>query len=502
MRDLFSAVDDDRPDEGAQRRVLTVGELNGCIEDALKAAFPAAVWVRGEVQRLNRNRSGHIYFELHGADGSGIDQIRVAALKWDRDRFGLERYFDGSDPVLRIQDSMEICLQARLSYHPKWGLSLQLVGVDTATTLGQLEARRRRTLAWLESEGLLDRNARLLVPDLPLHVGLITSAGSAAEADFLRTLRDSGYGFRVERADCRMTGEQMVGQVVGAVGALGRSDVDVIVLTRGGGSKADLSWFDDAKICAAVAACPIPVITAIGHEIDQSLTDLVAHHHCKTPTAAASDVVERVAETEDRLEDTAAAVAAVAVGVLAAAREALTSRARALSGAVTARVRGEAADLVRIREGVSREARRRLGAERAVLDGHGPRLAVVAKRRLAGERRDLDHRLERLAPSRLLAGWPRRVQALDGLADRLARRTDALIVERKRRLDHLTEKAALLDPVRLLARGYSLTTTADGRLIRSAKDLAAGDRLTTRLRDGRIESIVERTSSTDDNGGT
>ncbi len=493
MGDLFSNLNATQPDDAVGRRVLTVGELNACVEAALQAAFPAAIWVRGEVQRLNHNRSGHIYFELHGADGSGIDQIRVAALKWDRDRFGLERYFDGSDPVLRIQDSMEICLQARLNYHPKWGLSLQLVGVDTTTTLGQLEARRRRTLAWLEQEGLLARNARIPLPDLPLNIGLITSAGSAAEADFLRTLHDSGYGFRVERADCRMMGERMVAQVVAAVSALGRSKVDVIVLTRGGGSKADLSWFDDVKICAAVAACPKPVVTAIGHEIDQSLTDLVAHHHCKTPTAAAADVVERVVAAEDRLERAATGTISAAGDVLDEARRSITVSARALSSNVTARVRGEAAALIRIRDGVSREVRRRLAAETANLDAGGPRLVASVRRRLAGERRELSGRAVRLAPERLLARWPRHRQEIANLTMRLERRCGAFTADRRRRLDHLAEKASLLDPARLLARGYSLTLDSDGRLVRSVAALGPGDMIRTRVHDGVIDSIVDHT---------
>ncbi len=490
MRDLFSQP---VPDQQPERRILTVGELNQAIETALRDAFRGAVWVRGEVQRLNRNRSGHIYFELHGADGSGIDQVRVAALKWDRDRFGLDRWFDGSDPDLCIRDNLEVCLQGRVTYHPKWGLSLQLVGVDAEATLGQLEARRRRTLAWLKEQGLLERNAALAIPDLPLRVGLVTSDGSAAEADFLRTLRDSGYAFTVQRADCRMTGDQMAVQVSTAVTALGRADVDVVVVTRGGGAKADLAWFDHPEVCAAVARCARPVITAIGHEIDQSLTDVVAHHHCKTPTAAAGDLVERVAVAERRLERAAEGVVGAAVDLLDDARDRLWSAARSLRGAVTARVRGEAVALVRLREGVSREVRRRLGAERASLADRPARVAAATRRRLERERRDMERRAAGLSVERLLARWPRRTERLDTAAARLGRLATSSLATRGRTLDHLEEKARLLDPARLLDRGFSLTTDVDGRIVRSAVGVGDGDRLVTRLRDGAIESIVERT---------
>jgi len=488
VRDLFDHSPTPALDE---RRVLTVGELNAAIEDALRGAFPTAVWVRGEIQRLV-NRNGNIYFELHGADGGGVDQLQVKALKWDRAKFGLDRYFDGSDPDLRLRDSMEACLQVRVDYHRKWGLSLQLVGVDTTYTLGQLEARRRRTLAWLQAEGLLELNKARPLADLPLRVGLVTSADSAAARDFLTGLRDSGYAFGVRLADCRMMGDAMVAQVAGAVTALGRADVDVVVVTRGGGARADLSWFDHPEVCAAIARCGRPVLTAIGHEIDQSLADLVAHHHLKTPTAAAQHLVDRVAEQEQRLERAAAAVGRAATDAVHRAGTDLSAAARRLGVAVGARVRGEAVLLAHLRAGVAREARRRLREVDRALAAAAPRLAGAARRRAAAARRDLDAQAARLAAPRVLAAWPRRREALDRAAARLARRLPRLLAERARRLAHLEEKARLLDPERLLARGYSLTLDAEGRLLRSAAAAPAGARIVTRLRDGRLTSIVER----------
>jgi len=493
VRDLFSQPE---PPQQDARRVLTVGELNEAIEDALRGAFPAAVWVRGEIQRLV-NRNGNIYFELHGSDGGSVDLLQVKALKWDRAKFGLDRYFDGSDPDLRLRDSMEACLQVRVDYHRKWGMSLQLVGVDTTYTLGQLEARRRRTLAWLQAEGLLELNKTRPLPELPLRVGLVTSADSAAAKDFLTGLRDSGYAFQVRLADCRMMGDGMVAQVTAAVTALGRSAVDVVVVTRGGGSRADLSWFDHPDVCAAVARCGRPVLTAIGHEIDQSLADLVAHHHLKTPTAAAQDLADRVGAAELRLERAAAATArAAAAGVRAAALD-LGAATRRLNVAVAARVRGEAAQLEHLRTGVAREARRRLAAADRDLAAAAPRLAAATRRRAAAAGRELDALAWRLQPGRLLSAWPRRRDGLDRAAARLARRLPGLLAERARRLEHLEEKARLLDPARLLARGYSLTLDANGRLLRSAAQARPGGRLTTRLADGRIESIVENVDPDD-----
>ncbi|MBC8425936.1 exodeoxyribonuclease VII large subunit [bacterium] len=470
MNDLFSGGETER------RRVLTVPELNEEIRAALTGAFPAALWVRGEVQRLpvDAARRKHVYFELHGTGRDAAVSIPVALLEWDRRRYGLQRYLDGSDPDFRLADKLEVCLQCVVDFYPPFGkLQLKLVGVDTTFTLGQLEARRRRVMAHLKEHGLLDLNGRLDLPRLPLHVGLVTSAGSAAERDFLVGLRESGYGFRVRRADCRMMGEAMVPQVTGALAGLARAGVDVIVLTRGGGSRADLSWFDHQAVAEAIARCSVPVITAIGHEIDRSIADAVAHHACKTPTAAAQDLAGRLDAAAREVAALATGLHAVATSLLEGRRRALRDAASRLRLAVAARVNAGGLGLVRRRERVLALARLRL--ERA----------AERRRRAAGG----------LAPAarRLCAEASRRcVSAAADLPVAAAARLAAAVQS----LEHLGEKAALLDPERLLARGYSLTMGPDGNVLSRAGDARPGDRLTTRLRGGRIESIVDEVDTT------
>jgi len=470
MRDLFT------PDDADERRVFSVPELNEEIRAALQDAFPAAVWVRGEVQRLpaDADRRKHVYFELHGTGREAAVSIPVALLDWDRRRYGLQRYLDGSDPAFRLADKLEVCLQCVVDFYPPFGkLQLKLVGVDTSFTLGQLEARRRRVLAHLEAQGLLELNGRLALPRLPLDLGLVTSAGSAAERDVLAALGESGYGFRVTRADCRMMGESMVGQVTGALAGLARADVDVIVVARGGGSRADLSWFDHQDVAEGIARCPVPVITAIGHEIDRSIADVVAHHACKTPTAAAGDLVDRVAAAERDLAALADAVAGSATARLERRRRHLNDTGTRLRLAVAARVHAGGVSLMRSRDGVLA-------------------LARLALQRAAGRRR---RAAERLAPAArgVRAAGARRC---DALAASLPRAASARLADAAQRLSHLGEKAALLDPERLFARGYSLTLGPDGRVLRDADAVRRGDRLTTRLRGGRIESIVDEIDKT------
>ena len=485
-------IDEPQQPSRPERRVFTVGELNRAIQAALQASFPGTVWVRGEVQRLSRNRSGHIYFELHGEEGGNTLQIKVAALKWDRRRHGLDRWFDGTDPDLQIRDKIEVCLEGVVDFYPNFGsLSLKMVGVDKAFTLGQLEAKRREVLAWLKAENLLERNATIPMSELPLRVGLVTSAGSAAEHDFLAGLQDAPYGFRVARADCRMMGEAMVPQVTAAIRGLAAADVDVIVVTRGGGSRADLSWFDHRDVAAAVALCPVPVVAAIGHEIDRSITDVVAHASCKTPTAAAQLLVDRVAAADARVVDAAERLAAEALRISGDARGRLRDVAARLQPGVERRVHGWRLALQQRRDRALALADRTLRAAGAADRERRRRLAAGADRLLRENRDALARDERRLDPARLLARWPRRRAEIEAYGQRIVRQSARAAATAARRLDGLEDKIRLLDPRRLLARGWTLTLDVDGKAVSTVAGLEPGSRLTTRFRDGAARSVVE-----------
>ncbi len=455
------------------RRVLTVRQLNEAIKAAMQEAFPDPVWVKGEVQRLpgDAARRNHVYFELHeaGENGAARYQIPTAILQWDRSRFGLGRFLDGSDPAFQLQNELEVCLLCRIDFYPPFGkTSLKVVGIDPEFSLGQLEAQRRRVLAWLEQEGLLRLNAARPLPDLPLRVGLITSRGSAAEQDFRTGLEASGYDFGVLLADCRVQGEQAAPQIIAALKHLAPQDLDVVVITRGGGSRADLSWFDQAPLCEAVARCPLPVVTAIGHEIDTSLVDLCAHTRGKTPTAAAELLVERVREQDRRLEEAARRLQDLAARRLREAEQRLEVIRRVAPAIESWRDRSH----------------HRLHSLSTGLALHTGPLVDRHQRRLQGAASRVTARVERrVAAARDKAGY---------LAGRVAREALRAADAPRPRLDLLGEKVRLLDPARLLERGFTLTLDARGRVLRRAADAAPGRTLRTRFADGEVTSVETR----------
>lgn len=455
-----------------RRDILTVRELNERISAAVKASFPATVWVRGEVQRLPADaaRRSHVYFELHetGTSGAAEYQIPAAIMGWDRQTFDLGRFLDGSDPDLQLANKLEVCLEAQVDFYAKFGkLSLKVVGVDKSYALGKLEARRRAVLAFLEKEGLLETNKGVPLPELPLRVGLITAAGSAAERDFLTGLAQSGWAFRVERVEAKMQGERVQAEVVAGLSRLADAGVQVIVITRGGGSRADLSWFDQQDLAVAIARCPLPVVTAIGHEIDTSIADLVAHTRCKTPTAAAELLVGRIDDAAARVDDGCGRLLRVGEELLAAAARRLEV-VRQLGAAVergmlAARLRTQQAG-GRLQQAVGRRLTRanaRLAARAAGLD-------AAAMGRGNRERRRLDEHAARLS-----RGAPRALR------------------RRAVRLDALGKQAELLDPARLLARGYSITLGPDGNALVRAADVTAGTTVNTRLAEGELRSVVQ-----------
>ena len=500
MRDLFSSPEADEPAgpaAGSDRYVYSVGELNREIQSALQGAFPGAIWVRGEVQRLPQDaaRRKHTYFELHGKAGGSAVSIPVALLDWDRQRYGLGRYLDGGDPDFRLENRIEVCLQCVVDFYPPFGkLQLKMVGVDKSFTLGQLEARRREVLAYLKANDLLDRNAGLEIPTLPLRVGLITSRGSAAEKDFLTTLSDAPFAFTVRSVDCRMMGAAMEPQVTAALRDLAQTDVDLIVITRGGGSKADLSFFDQQGVAVAIATCPRPVITAIGHEIDRSIADAVAHHACKTPTAAAQELVGMMEEAALRV-DHAVMVFGDDFDIMQRTADQVALKLRGVEGAADVRVEqvsGLPTLTVRVDHAAERTARlviRKLENAIGRLDAVAGRLRPAVVSRV----RETDSRLQGLG--RRIAGGAATRQRAEGrtlaaLAERVRRAALNRISTTEARLAHLQQAADLQDPARLLARGWSLTFDDRGRVLRSVSGVAADARLSTRLADGEIESIV------------
>jgi exodeoxyribonuclease VII large subunit len=346
-------------------------------------------------------------------------------------------------------------------------------GIDPTFTLGQMAVNRERILRNLAQAGLLEENAARDLPPVPQRIGLVTSLGSAAYNDFVHEIEASGLGLRLLACDARVQGAQTEATVVRALRALQRSGCDLIVLIRGGGSRSDLAGFDSESIARAIANCAVPVWTGIGHEIDRSVADEVAHTAFKTPTAVAAAIVERTEEYLDAMEANWQAIQG-------AAHEALLRQEQHLL--LTTRT-------------TAREARRSFDRRTLGLGRRSRELVHAVRLRLVEAEGRLSTRAEALAPERFARALHRRHVQLSTASSRLAHSAHRAVRDARRQLDSLQARVQANDPERLLARGYSLSYDEGGALLRDPAGLRAGAPLRTRLARGEVLSRVESTSS-------
>jgi len=278
---------------------LTVAGLLNTLDAAVGAAVPGPVWVRGEVSGFQRTSHGAAFFRL--VDPEQPDNaIEVAAS--GRMMMTVTHALESAG-VGGLRSGIEVRVKATVGVrHNRGHIQLGLLEVDPSFTAGRLALDRDEVLRRLAGDGSLAANGRLDLPIVPLRIGLVTSRGSAAHADFLGQLQRPGYRFSVWTVQAAMQGERAVANVAQALRRLSTEDVDIVALVRGGGSKLDLAAFDAEEVGRAVAAMPVPVISGIGHETDRSVVDEAAAVSVKTPTAAAEWIVARVADYAGRLD--------------------------------------------------------------------------------------------------------------------------------------------------------------------------------------------------------
>ena len=286
--------------EGTDQVTYTVSQLAAVINRTLKAGLGDQIWVRGEIQGY-RVSGAHAYFTLSDTSGPTPAVLNVQLFAQVRNR--IRPMLETNRLVLADGVGVRICGQ--LDFWAQGGrLGLKMSDLDPRFTLGEIALAREAVIEELTVSGLLRANGQRPLSPVPLRVGVVTSLGSAAWHDFISELERSELGFVVTAVDARVQGEDAVGMVTAAIASLSaHSQIDAVVVIRGGGARNELATFDDREIAMAIARCAHPVITGIGHEVDRSVADEVAHTALKTPTACAGFLVQRVQEFLGLVED-------------------------------------------------------------------------------------------------------------------------------------------------------------------------------------------------------
>ena len=437
-------------DRSPDKQALSLVELNQRIRMTLEQAFPDTYWVRAEMSDVRENgASGHCYLEFIEKDPrSGQLLAKVRGAIWAKTFRLLKPYFE-METGQRFVSGLKVLVRVTVDFHELYGLSLTVVDIDPAYTLGDMARKRLEIIRQLQEEGVFELNKELPLPLLPRRIALISSSTAAGYEDFMNQLTHNraGYPFYVKLFPALMQGERTEESVIAALDRIYAHQelFDVVALLRGGGATSDLNSFDSYLLAANCAQFPLPILTGIGHERDDTVVDLVAHTRLKTPTAVAEFLIARMDQAAQTVEE--------------------------------------------LQQAMTQSASVRLLQEKQRLQSYATRFPALVGQRME-RNRTLLHQLGAKLPT-MAQGFVERKRAMvDRLAMQLHNATTTHLAEKQRFLQLQEQFVRMASPDYILRRGYSLTLR-EGKIIKRAEELQAGEELTTRFMDGEVKSIIK-----------
>ena len=436
----------------ADIKAYSLLELNTLVRRTVELGLPGQLWVEAELAEARESR-GHCYMELIQKDDSTNTPVARASAKcWRQTWMILRAHFERTTGQM-FHAGMKVRLRVYAQFHEAYGFSWIVTDIDPYFTVGDMARRRQEIVRQLKAEGVFDLNRELDFPMFAQRIAVISSETAAGYGDFCNQLADNDYGFSFTTRlfPAVMQGEQVEQSVIAALDRINRcsDEFDCVVIIRGGGATSDMSGFDTLPLAENVANFPLPVITGIGHDRDESIIDMVAHTRVKTPTAAAALLISRLKATADLID---------------------SCRERVLH-AVSRRMETERMCLGRLSERI-------------------PTLFSVVRTRHESRLEIMQRRLTAAITRRLTAEHHR----VETLTQSLAPLTERRMTAERHRLDMLAQRAKALDPTLLLRRGYSITLH-QGRAVRDAGELKPGDEIVTRLATGSITATVTTPSN-------
>lgn len=430
-------------------KTLSLFELNSLVADVINTTMSRSYWVEAELSEVRENR-GHCYMELiEKNENSNVPIARASAKCWSNIWSAIKPYFIRITGQ-QIRAGMKVMLQVHAQFHPQYGFSWIVDDINPEYTMGDMMRKRQEIIRQLKEEGVYDLQKELSLPLFAQRIAVISSATAAGYGDFCNQLESNELGlyFHVELFPAIMQGDNVESSIIASLNHINNreEEFDCVVIIRGGGATADLSGFDTLGLAENVANFPLPIITGIGHERDESILDMVSYRRVKTPTAAAAYLINHLTSTLIRVENAQSTII----------------------------------DYVKKALEIENMRIKHIGAQIPVL------FSIVRTKQEA--------RLESLF-QRLFTASKELMKQSDFLLLSLQQRVQPAVRGRlsseHHRLDVLEHRARLLDPTLLLKRGYSITLH-NGKAIHNANDLKIGDTITTLLEIGQIESKVEK----------
>ncbi|MCX6256768.1 MAG: exodeoxyribonuclease VII large subunit [Bacteroidia bacterium] len=449
---------------------ISLLELNSRIRLALSGSFPDTYWIIAEISEIRSNRTGHCYLELIEKNTENDDILaRAKATIWSFTYRMLKPYFETSTGR-HLEAGLKVLVNVSVEFHEQYGLSLNIKDIDPTYTLGDLARKRQEIIVRLEQEGVINMNRELEFPLVAQRIAVISSETAAGYGDFIDQLAGNSYGYRfhIRLFEANMQGIKAEESIIKALDRIYQIEnrFDAVVIIRGGGSKAELSCFDGYDLAYHITQFPLPVITGIGHERDDSIADLVAHTRLKTPTAVAEFLVAKLAEFEETILEIRDNIFSEITTRLGNETEKMEYLSEKLAPVTRSAISNGLNNLALIEQ----KCKNDIGI---LLRNHSDGLGKFAGKIIQSGKNRLQMELTFILNFKTL----------------LNHNCNRSIAGKLHRLDLIGNSIFYLDPVLVLKRGYSITRLK-GKMVKSIKNLAAGDKISTQLSDGRIESVV------------
>jgi exodeoxyribonuclease VII large subunit len=452
------------------RTIRKLSELNLDIQSVIHEHFPETIWIVAEISEIKVNSAGHCYLDLIEKDEKS-DKIkaRARATIWSFAFRMMKPYFE-STTGYELKQGIKILINVKVEFHEIYGYSLNITDIDPTYTLGDIERKRQEIILRLQKEGVFNMNKELSLSPVPQKIAIISSETAAGYEDFVNQLENNplGYVFYHCLFPAIMQGEQAETSIIQSFERIFRySDFfDAVVIIRGGGSKADLATFDNYNISYYITQFPVPVLTGIGHEQDETIADMVAHTRLKTPTATAEFLINRIFEFEQILNQSETRLERLTRILINLHQKAMDSLQQQAISAIKMRMQYQ--------------------TDR--LDSLSDKIKLTTTGLMTKIRLEWSHLSRSLYP----AVWSRisfHSMVLGNFLATLRSSIDKVIDTNKNHLDLLSQRNADLDPQKIFERGYSITMLK-GQALKDSQLVRKGDIIDTKLLYGKLSSEI------------
>jgi exodeoxyribonuclease VII large subunit len=428
---------------------LSLKELLVAVKQQLYHTFDSGYWIRAEIGEIRENSNGHCYLELIEKDSS--DKLIVAKTKaaiW-ADTYRMLKPFFKEETGQDLTAGLNILVEVTVNFHEVYGFSCVIRDIDPTFTMGDLARKRNETIRKLKEDGIWEMNRSLLYPLPANRIAVISSKSAAGYGDFCDQLENNkkGYKFYYKLFPAIMQGDEAAQSIIGALDRIYEYEgfFDVVVIIRGGGATTDLLAFDEYELATHCAQYPLPIITGIGHERDESVVDMIVHTRCKTPTAVAAFLIDKMDE--------------------------------------------QAAEIERLEQQILSDISVRIDREKYELKNYALLFSQRAGKFLQKELFRQKYFIE-LLNQKATFGQKKRKSDLNKQKEELYAKMGSFFRDNYHKLEILDKTFELVSPDNILKKGYTLTSKA-GKVVKNAKDLQEGDEITTLFADGITYSIIK-----------